>query len=103
MKGLLDGAICAFHSHAGADDLRDLADRVASQLHVQADEVCRFLTRADRAVLGALPRLLYGRGTGVAWAPADDRCVAGEVLAGPSAGGSWTISGRIAVARVSQA
>jgi hypothetical protein len=46
-------------------------------------------------VLGAKPRLLHRRGDGVQWAPADELCVAGEVLVAESEDGRWYLRGEV--------
>ena len=49
----------------------------------------------SRAVLGSVPRLVVPRGAGVIWAPADDKCVAGELLLDSQEGVTWAIKGKI--------
>jgi len=79
-KSLLDGLLCAFHVHDGSM-LEEVTRRIAERLGVDEDEVARYLMRADRAILGRRP-LVHRRGSSVQWNPADDLCVAAEVLVG---------------------
>jgi hypothetical protein len=58
-------------------------------------EVQALLLDRERAVLGTVPRLLHLRGEGVAWAPADDLCLAGQLLLEHPGGDAWTLSGRV--------
>ncbi len=82
-------------AHGDPASAGDLATRVAAHLQVTAREVQTLLLDPDRAVLGTLPRLLHARGRAVAWSPADDFCLAGELLAEDPAGEGWSISGDI--------
>jgi hypothetical protein len=49
------------------------------------------LLSQDKAVLGLARRVLHLRGAGLQWAPADDLCVAGELLTHTAAGNEWAI------------
>jgi hypothetical protein len=94
IKGVLDGVI-AFQAHTDATTVPDLANRLTRTLTVSEDELQDPLLDVRQAALGALPRLLHARGPGVAWAPADDYCLAGELLLDAANGNSWSISGVI--------
>ncbi|MGI8552963.1 MAG: hypothetical protein ACR2PL_19580 [Dehalococcoidia bacterium] len=77
-KSLFDGALAAFHSHDGSA-LLPLSERVSPTLGVAGAEVAKQLQDPSRAILGRR-RLLWLYREGVQWNPADDRCVAGELL-----------------------
>ncbi len=78
VKPLFDGIISAFHSHDGAM-LEQVSDRLARKLGVEAREVADHLLSDSAAVLGRR-RLVYPWGKSVQWNPADDRCVAAELV-----------------------
>lgn len=95
VKAIVDGVVCAFQAHTDRTNVGELAARVSRTLSVSPEAVEALLLNEDRAVLGAAPRLLHLRGDGVIWAPADDLCVAGELLIEPSNTTSWAIKGRV--------
>jgi hypothetical protein len=95
VKGVVDGVVCAFQAQTNRTNLAEIAARVSSLVPAQPDEIAALLTNQARAVLGIAPRLVHLRSTGVIWAPADDQCVAGELLAADPAGPSWRITGRV--------
>ena len=95
IKGLVDGVICAFQSHQDIETVVDVAQRLARTMPADEEEIPRGLLGLRRAALGAVPRLVHARGSGVAWAPADEYCVAGELLLQPPDGDTWMLSGEI--------
>lgn len=72
IKPLLDGLISAFHAHDGSR-LPEVLPRLAGTLGLVPDDAVRLLAPA-RPPLGTRP-LLWPRGDGVQWNPADDDCV----------------------------
>jgi hypothetical protein len=95
VKGLVDGVVCAFQAHTDRSNLTELATRLSRVIPASPDEIQALLTGEEIAVLGAVPRLLHLRGKGVQWAPADDMCVAGDVLAVQGTTTSWALKGSI--------
>lgn len=95
LKGIIDGVVCAFQAHTNRADVGELAARVSRVLPAAADEIEALLLDQDKAVLGIVQRLLHKRGDGVQWAPADDLCVAGELVAAEPTGSAWAIQGRL--------
>lgn len=95
VKGIVDGVVCAFQAHTDRTDLTELAERVARNVTASPGEIEALLLNQAKAVLGVVPRLLHKRGKGVQWAPSDDRCVAGELLAAEPAGTTWALRGSI--------
>lgn len=81
IKPVVDGLISAFHMHDGKD-LEELAWRVGTRLGIGAKEASDLLTDPERAVLGSRT-LLFKRGDGIQWNPADDSIVALECLFEP--------------------
>jgi mono/diheme cytochrome c family protein len=71
-KPLVDGVIAAFHAHDDPASLDLVASRVAAELGAPVDEIRALLCEDRTAILGAR-RLLWPRGDGVQWNPADDR------------------------------
>jgi hypothetical protein len=96
VKGVFDGAVAAFQAHTDRSSVAELAARVAHHLSAAPEEVEALLLNQDKAVLGLARRLLHVRGAGVQWAPADDLCVAGELLTGEGRSASWSLRGVIA-------
>jgi hypothetical protein len=96
VKGVFDGVVCAFQAHADESRLAELARRVSRSIPADQEEIAALLRSEEQAVLGTVPRLLHRRGKGVIWAPADDMCVAGELLAETTRDVSWAIKGEIA-------
>ena len=95
VKGVVDGVVSAFQAHCDGSNLVELATRLARVIPASPEEIQALLTSEDKAVLGAVPRLLHIRGAGVQWAPADDMCLAGELLATHATTGSWALKGSI--------
>ena len=79
-KSLLDGLLCAFHVHDGSM-LEEVTRRIAERLGIAEHDVARHLMEREQAVLGRR-RLVTPWGRSVQWNPADDLCVAAEVLVG---------------------
>ncbi len=97
LKPVFDGVVSSFHQHDGTDDA-ELGRRVAGSLESEPERVSQLLVDGSQAVLGSR-RLLWRRGDGVQWGPADDRCVAGELLLGEvSEGGFYELSGKLTAA-----
>jgi hypothetical protein len=95
LKGIFDGVVCAFQAHADAAGLPAVAARIAGALHAEAAQIEQLLGDRRRAVLGAVPRLVFPYGAGVKWDPADHWCVAGELLLAESVGPRWAIAGEL--------
>jgi hypothetical protein len=95
IKGIMDGVVCAFQAHTDKTSVGALAVRVARSLPAQPLEVERLLLDGDKAVLGSVARLLHARGNGVIWAPADDFCLAGELLVEGRLAKTWGLRGTI--------
>ena len=95
VKRLIDGVVVCYHSHVSqGDDQRDLARRAsAPDTTVTLD----MLHDEPWSALGAR-RLLWPRGAGVQWNPADDYCVACEVTIDTSHARGWTLSGSLSAA-----
>ena len=77
VKPLFDGIIAGMHSHDGSK-LDEVARRLATSLNAEPAHIRTALMDSRNAVLGKR-RLLYPRGTGIQWNPADDLLVAGEL------------------------
>jgi hypothetical protein len=78
IKPLVDGVIAALHFHDGTA-LDELSGRVLVQVPTSsAERIAKLLTDERSAVLGQR-RLLWPRGAGVQWNPADDLCLALEL------------------------
>jgi len=77
-KPLLDGAVSAFHQHDGTKQA-EIASRLARTLKVRTQNVVAYLSDGTNAVLGRR-RLLWPWRNSIQWNPADDCCVAGELL-----------------------
>jgi hypothetical protein len=95
LKGIVDGVVCALQAHTDRSSVVEVATRVSNIIGATPDEIETLLVQQDRAVLGVVPRLLHKRGAGVIWAPSDDLCVAGELLAAKPTGPTWSFRGRV--------
>ena len=94
IKGVFDGIISAFHVHDGSQ-LNEISARLACQLGDEAAQIAEDLTEEKMAFLGNR-KLVWLRQRGVQWGPADDHCVAGELIFEPQSGRHpWTLSGEI--------
>lgn len=93
LKGIVDGVVCAFQAHTDRSSLVEVATRVSNIIEATPDEIQTLLVQQDGAVLGVVPRLVHKRGAGVIWAPSDDLCVAGELLAAEPTGPIWSLRG----------
>ena len=95
IKPAFDGIVSSFHSHDGAD-LEEVGKRIARQLGVDSREVTDHLMAREAAILSRR-QLVHLRGEGIQWNPADDLCVAGELLLQPNEPGSndWDFRGSL--------
>lgn len=93
LKSLIDGVVCAFQNHLNYETVGDVAARIALAIGEKPAEVAAKLLSDERAVLGSQHQLVYLRGNGVQWNPADHLCVAGQVLR--RVGDRWRLSGRV--------
>jgi hypothetical protein len=91
MKPVLDGLISALHAHDGSA-IELVADRLARSISVEPHVVRALLLDEDWAVLGTR-KLLWPRGESVQWNPADDACVACELIVVQS--NEWCLSGEL--------
>lgn len=97
LKPVFDGVVSSFHQHDGTDG-PELGRRVASSLESEPERISQLLQDGSQAVLGRR-RLLWRRGDGVQWGPADDRCVAGELLLGETSDDEfYNLSGKLTAA-----
>jgi hypothetical protein len=94
VKPLTDGAIAALQCHAPGPDVAELAEFVAPSLGVDPATVAEALCDDSGAVLSG-NRLLWKRGMGVQWNPADDRCVAGILRRKGSSAAGWVVRGEL--------
>ncbi len=78
IKPLVDGVVSAFHSYQGVQ-LGEVSNRLASQLRISTAEVAALLEDPRGTPLGPT-RLVVPRASGVQWFPADDACVACELV-----------------------
>ncbi|MGI8923675.1 MAG: hypothetical protein ACR2HJ_06480 [Fimbriimonadales bacterium] len=89
VKVLFDGAISALHTHNGA--LLDIVvDRLSGAMGLDAGSVSRLLMENPCSPLGER-RLIWPHKVCTQWNPADERCVAGELLLTSSSGTNWRI------------
>lgn len=93
LKSVVDGVVCAFHNHLNEMTMTGVASTIANQLAVAPEVIAATLSEPVYAVLGARPNLVHTRGQGVQWNPADERCVAGQLVRRPSE--RWELSGEI--------
>ncbi len=99
VKPLFDAAICALHVYDGnADALAEASRRIAPVVGMTPQAVADVLRADAVAVLGKRRTVVPYR-EGVKWDPADDRCLAGEVLTTSACGAGWTVSGELRGAR----
>jgi len=94
VKPVLDGVISAFHTHNGTK-LDDVSERLGTKLGIATAEARRLLLDEQLNLLG--PRnLVWPFSKGIQWNPADDRCVAAELLIGDTRTESgWELSGEL--------
>ncbi len=91
MKPVLDGAISALHAYDGSE-VELIADRLARSVAIEPRVVRALLLDRERAVLGPR-RFLWPRDDGVQWNPADDACLAAELLV--TQGRNWHLAGEL--------
>jgi hypothetical protein len=95
VKGIVDGVVAAFQAHTDTTILQEAASRLATSLAADPAEIERHLLDQRRAVLGSVPRLVRLSDDGVVWAPADEFCVAGELLRVEPIDEHWAIRGEV--------
>jgi hypothetical protein len=95
VKTLIDGTVAAFQAPGDLADSGEISARIGAATAEPPGVITKILADDQRAVLGASGSLVYLRGAGVQWNPADHLCVAGQVLIAETTGDSWTLSGDI--------
>ncbi len=94
IKVIFDGVISAFQYHNGRHQ-SEVSQRIAKQVGTGADEISTLLLNPGESVLGR-SQLVRLFGTGVQWNPADDICLAGELITEQgSMSGKWELRGEI--------
>lgn len=93
VKPIFDGVISALHQHDGNDG-DEVSRRISSRLGKEPRELLELLNEPSTNVLGTR-RLVWRRATYVQWNPADERCVAGELVLDEDSTSEHTISGRL--------
>ena len=93
MKPVIDGLVATFHTHDG-QNMKQISQRIGDRLEKNPDAIEELLSRRDRAILGRR-RLVWLRSSGVQWNPADNYCLATEVLVDSHSGSQWLISGTL--------
>jgi hypothetical protein len=78
LKPLIDGAVASFHVHNGIHN-KQIVERLSRNLGLSQTEISSSLYDNAHAVLGER-NLLWPWGNSVQWNPADDCCVAAEIL-----------------------
>jgi hypothetical protein len=95
VKEVFDGVICAFQAHTDQTILPQVAERLAITLPADPEEIATHLLDQRQAVLGVVPRLVYPYRKSVKWDPADNWCLAGELLRADPVDRRWAIKGDI--------
>jgi hypothetical protein len=93
VKTLFDGIIASFHVYEG-NHLAEICKRLGERLGRSPVEIAQYLTDDTGAALGKR-RLVSLRADGIQWNPADDRCVAGELLIEAGDSPSFELSGQL--------
>ncbi len=101
-KPIIDGVVSAFHAYKGSD-IEVLSQRLANKLNTTPYIIADLLCRRDRAILGERQvvsplnrsNCVKNRSNCVKWDPADDLCLAAEIIAQPYSGKDWLISGKL--------
>ena len=98
VKTVLDGVIAAFHAHNGAK-LDDVSERLGAKLDITPTDAM-YLLLDNRLNLFGTRNLVWPYKNGIQWNPADDRCVAAELLIDDTATESgWELSGELFAVR----
>ena len=94
MKTMIDGILCAFHSHSGSN-IEHVCEKLGKYLSLDPEEVRSLLMDSEMDVLGS--RKLVGPfREGIKWNPADDRIEYAEILVGEdNPNDTWTYSGSL--------
>ena len=93
VKPVFDGIVCALHVHDGSM-LGEVGERLAARLGTDPTKVVGGLMDDRIAVLGKR-RLLWPWRHSVQWNPADDLCLAGELLIRRGQGHTWRLAGKL--------
>jgi hypothetical protein len=93
IKPVIDGLIAMFHTHDG-QNMKQISQRIGDRLGKNSDAIEELLSRKDRAILGQR-QLVWLRSSGVQWNPADDYCLATEVVVVSHSDRQWSISGTL--------
>jgi hypothetical protein len=95
VKGVVDGVVSAFQSHADSATRPEVARRIALVLDETPEQIEAWLADEHVAVLGVVPSIVHVRAEGVQWSPTDTDLVVADIRPGPSLGEDWALSGAI--------
>ncbi|MBM3462479.1 MAG: hypothetical protein FJX76_10295 [Armatimonadetes bacterium] len=93
LKGLVDGALSALHSHDGSS-IDVIAPRLAARLGLSVPSAKELLADRSADVLGRI-RLVTPWGASLQWLPRDDLLVAGELVRVHAGSSGWLLSGEV--------
>lgn len=95
VKALIDGTVAAFQCHRDTSSVDDIGSRLARTTGKPVGLIKPLLLDDSHAVLGAAGRLVYLRGSGVQWNPADHLVVAAQIVCRQGPESKWSLSGEI--------
>lgn len=95
VKPLLDAAICALHSYRGDSvQLNDASTRIAA-LTASTPQIIEDLLISDSVAVLGPRRTVSPYRQGIKWDPADDLCLAAEVLVSRGQASDWRVTGEV--------
>lgn len=92
VKALIDGTVAAFQCHRDKASVDEIGSRLAHITGKPTSLIKRLLLDGSHAVLGAADRLVYLRGVGVQWNPADHLIAAAQVVCRQLPETTWSLS-----------
>lgn len=95
VKALIDGTVAAFQCHRDRTSVDEIGSRLARITGKPTHLIKQLLLDGSHAVLGAADRLVYLRGAGVQWNPADHLAVAAQVVCRQVPETKWSLAGEI--------
>lgn len=94
IKPLLDGIVCAFHTHNG-DNNSVVVGRLSQYLKEDVSVIENMLMDQETGIFG-IRNLLHPFGKGVQWNPGDDFCIVAKILLDDcSEDSKWSLDGDI--------
>jgi hypothetical protein len=93
VKPIIDGLVSSFHAYQGTE-VDQISQCLGDELRQDPEVISHMLLQQNRAILG-VRQMVQPYRNHIKWNPADDQCLAAELLVQPHPVKDWQISGKL--------